>query len=398
MTTNDSQIDLLIRRHAKRPQQAAASDHLDADALNAFAEGVLPAETRTAYVSHLADCADCRKIASGLTVHAGVGASARAQASEVSGDFGASWWRKLSSLFALPALRYAAFASVLIAVVGITFIVWRRSHTAAPELVARNQPEATPLSAVKPEAAAQTNQNGAVDESQVRKALPQPTVMPNEQEKAGRSPAEGPAPPPKPEGEKTVTETQPIVTARAAAPARTEATPSFAPPPPETNETRSREQQNVGGITHGGPRRNESTEKYKVLDRSRSADVAKEEDRMRTANQIDDEKKDKNQPKQAAGSGTFSAGAARDLPSPGRNDALSTLSAEAPTIRSAGGRKFQRQGGAWVDVKFKSTMAVRNISRGSEEFDALDSRLRSIAQQLSGEVVVVWKGKAYRIR
>jgi len=43
-------------------------------------------------------------------------------------------------------------------------------------------------------------------------------------------------------------------------------------------------------------------------------------------------------------------------------------------------------------------MSVRNVSRGSEEFGALDSGLRSIAQQLGGEIIVVWKSKAYRIR
>jgi len=43
-------------------------------------------------------------------------------------------------------------------------------------------------------------------------------------------------------------------------------------------------------------------------------------------------------------------------------------------------------------------MTVKSISRGSNDFDALDSGLRSIAQQLGGEVIVVWKGKAYLIR
>ena len=67
-------------------------------------------------------------------------------------------------------------------------------------------------------------------------------------------------------------------------------------------------------------------------------------------------------------------------------------------MRSVGGRKFKRQGSAWVDSKFKSSMSVRTVARGSEEFDELSSGLRSIANQLSGEIVVVWKGKAYRIR
>ena len=66
--------------------------------------------------------------------------------------------------------------------------------------------------------------------------------------------------------------------------------------------------------------------------------------------------------------------------------------------RSAGGRKFRKQGSAWVDQKFKSSMTLKSVARGSDEFDSLDSGLRSIAQQLGGEVIVVWKGKAYLIK
>jgi len=62
------------------------------------------------------------------------------------------------------------------------------------------------------------------------------------------------------------------------------------------------------------------------------------------------------------------------------------------------GHKFRRQGNSWIDQKFKSSMTLRNISRGSDEFAALDSGVRSIAQQLGGEVIVVSKGKAYLIK
>jgi hypothetical protein len=70
---------------------------------------------------------------------------------------------------------------------------------------------------------------------------------------------------------------------------------------------------------------------------------------------------------------------------------------ETPQTRSAGGRKFRRQGNSWIDTKFKSSMPVKSISRGSSEFDALDSGLRSIAQQIGGQILVVWKNKAYMI-
>ena len=71
---------------------------------------------------------------------------------------------------------------------------------------------------------------------------------------------------------------------------------------------------------------------------------------------------------------------------------------DQPQTRSAGGHKFRRQGNAWVDQKFKSSLSLKNVSRGSDEFSSLDSSLRSIAQQISGEVIVVWKGKAYLIK
>jgi hypothetical protein len=402
MKPNDSQIDILMRRHAKHARSdSAAGEHLDADALNAFAEGALPAAARSRYVSHLADCDSCRKIASELSIHAGAGAMQTPVIESVPTE---PFWRKLSSFFAFPAFRYAAVATVLIAIVGITFVVWRRSNTASPQLVAQNQSEPTPISAVKPETTAasqnQGQENGQADQSRLAKALPQPTGIGNSQEKLSPT-SEAPAAPPKPEAERAMTEPKAALADRSVATARVEATPSFAPPPPgETkNEIRSREQKNVGGVAPGGPRRNESSEKYKVLDRSRSTDVAKEEDRLRTVNE---DKKDENKARQPSQAGTFGVAASspRDLrmePSKSENT-VSSNSEIAPAIRSVGGRKFQRKGSAWVDIKFKSSMATRNIARGSEEFAALDSRLRSIAQQLAGEVVVVWKGKAYRIK
>jgi hypothetical protein len=41
------------------------------------------------------------------------------------------------------------------------------------------------------------------------------------------------------------------------------------------------------------------------------------------------------------------------------------------------------------------------MTRGSERFRALvadEPEIRQIAEQLSGEFIVVWKGRAYRIR
>ena len=70
-----------------------------------------------------------------------------------------------------------------------------------------------------------------------------------------------------------------------------------------------------------------------------------------------------------------------------------------PVQRHLGAIPYRLQlAGGWIDQKFKSSMAMKSISRGSDEFQALDSGLRSIAQQLGGQVIVVWKGHAYLIK
>jgi hypothetical protein len=66
------------------------------------------------------------------------------------------------------------------------------------------------------------------------------------------------------------------------------------------------------------------------------------------------------------------------------------------------GRRFHRQGGgAWLDAEYKSSTSLTNITRGSEQYRALiadEPELRRIAEQLGGEVIVLWKNRAYRIR
>jgi hypothetical protein len=221
-----------------------------------------------------------------------------------------------------------------------------------------------------------------------------------------------PPPPPKPEKEAARSELKSAAAIeRAVDLPRAESSPSFAPQPPvETYrvDSKAREQQGVsiGGAAPGGPRRNESYDKLKGADRARSGDLAKDrdEDRSRAANQatISETKPDDSTTRAGRESGIVAtkSRSRQEMKVETREASEETdrPKSEAEQVRSVGGRKFQRQGNAWVDTKFKTSMSVRNISRGSDEFAALDSGLRSIAQQLNGEIVVVWKGKAYRIR
>src|SRR3954468_10538706 len=152
MTSNDKQIDLLMRRYAQAKPDVPASAHLDADELSAFAGGSLPAAARAHYISHLADCDDCRKQASALVISAGAVIRNEEIVAETKSD--RTFWQAIAGLFALPVLRYAAFGAVVLIVAGIAFVALRRpAQRRAAELVASNEPaNQQPASAVKPPA------------------------------------------------------------------------------------------------------------------------------------------------------------------------------------------------------------------------------------------------------
>jgi hypothetical protein len=68
--------------------------------------------------------------------------------------------------------------------------------------------------------------------------------------------------------------------------------------------------------------------------------------------------------------------------------------------RQVAGRTFRKVKGVWTDSAYDGRETT-NLSRGSEQFRALvadEPGLRTIAEQLDGQIVVVWKGRAYRIR
>jgi hypothetical protein len=104
-------------------------------------------------------------------------------------------------------------------------------------------------------------------------------------------------------------------------------------------------------------------------------------------------------PKVGAASGPRRAGA---LMTESRARAAKTKKdSDSDEMRSVSGKRFRREGNVWVDSSYTSSRATINVTRGSEQFRALvadEPEIRAIANQLTGEVIVVWKGKAYRIR
>jgi hypothetical protein len=77
---------------------------------------------------------------------------------------------------------------------------------------------------------------------------------------------------------------------------------------------------------------------------------------------------------------------------------VGTERAKRSESRAVGGKQFRLVNGEWVDSTFNGSSTV-NVKRGSEQYRALladEPGLRTYAEQLSGKVTVVWKGRAYR--
>ena len=414
MTTNDTQIELLIRRFKTQiPPSGDGGEHLDADELNAFAEGALPAAARSRYVSHLAECDQCRRQASDLAIASGaVGRVAQGvpESRESKG-----LWATLVGSLSRPALRYAAFAVVLLIVAGVAFVALRRRSE--PNLVALNdQGQERPVSVVKPQSEAgnitNPNENKPAVHSPSVLQAPTPTpagvISTTDAPKgdATRIPATVTAPEPAKEGAATET----VQVTKAEENAKMQTQPSYATVPPGQSQSGrfAQNQAPSGGAQAQGGLRSQQTDKLRDEGREREAekDARLDDAAQKKANDAALAQKRGADDKQKGGPSRNMNNVAMNNSNSNevlrtetvRKSAPAPADEEAPQTRSVSGRKFSRQGSRWVDQKFKSSMSLNNIARGSDEFAALDSGLRSIAQQLSGEIIVVWKGKAYLIK
>ena len=388
---NNNEVDLLLRslahgRGESQPQGGAttgesiASEHLDADELNSYAEGVAPAPARARYIEHLADCEACRGIAVGLTQAAG--AANRYDVREQQG--GSSFWQKLTALFSPPILRYAVPALVLTAVIGIGLFALRQQRPT--DLVAQNQPEvAAPLSSQGDTRAAlnptpgspAVAQNGAETGStaeagkgkdnlqgQKTQAVEQPTLAP----------------------ESSVAKTASKDTAQPGEAAGAPATQAYAPEP------------KAAALPPPAP----------LYDAEKSTELAKERPAKR-----EDQPRDQDEARRRESDDVHGPNRSRNntaLPANARTAGVMTERGPSGTdkkkvgeleSRTVMGRKFTQEGKTWVDTAYESSQKTIRVARGSDQFRALiadEPGIRTIAEQLSGVVIVVWKNRAYRIQ
>lgn len=375
----NNEMDLLLRRLSRRPGVPASdgdsrndSDHLDADELSSYAENAVPAAARARYTEHLAECSRCRELVVQLSASVPVVAVRETvTAAELSG------LRKfLASFFSPMVLRYAVPALGLIIVAAIGFVVLRsnRERESMARLDGNMQSASAPVQSEQPT-------SSTFNDSSAR------TASPLQGDTAARKPEESketqPAATPKPDQidgadlnaarrrdePAPVTERQAVANAEPPAPAAPKAT---------VDEMRV-----------------EIEGRKAEADRAASLELAK-----KAAKDVGREQETKNEVAAARRPATGTAAA------PQAGGATSTFSVaeqdkDDGVIRTAGGRRFRKQSGAWVDTAYNSGSRIVNVARDSEQYRALvadEPTIKEIADQLDGTIYLVWKGSTYRIR
>jgi cytoskeletal protein RodZ len=351
----NNEIDLLLRRLSRA--EAASEppidgDHLDADELNSYVENALPAAARARYTGHLSECASCRKLVAQLSSPVGLVNEKVSAVSEAS-----AFKKFIANLFSPMVLRYAVPALGLIVVAAIGFTVLRRdrqrNEPSVAQVTEQDRSMATPSNEQAPSPPSSSNSRVAAP----AKSPPTAAPRPHESIAADAAPAPAPNAPP------TVTVTTDVRQDAAKAEVQTAAANSPEPKPTATPI---------------------AVHKQTTVQPVASADSRSENTAAPASAGTG-----------SARSGVFSVG---ELAKTRRAEAREKDSAET---RSVAGRRFRKEKGVWIDTEYDSARATVNLTRGSEQYRALvadEPTIKTIADQLDGEIIVIWKGRAYHIR
>lgn len=402
-----NEIDLLLRQvaqHVGDPNNAngnasvAEDEHLDADELNAYAENSVPTAARARYTIHLADCTRCRQLVSQLSLATGTVTEEKPSIVPAPSGFRSF----LSSLLSPVVLRYAvpALALLVVAFVGLTMFRQSSSFVAMKQAksdAARPNASTSPGGVTNSVQQLDENQNKAgkgFADSVTDGRADANAVAKQEKQKENEQPAK------KSIDELRTADAPPPASAPAqsagAAPATVVANEPVPTPKPTAEESKERKAEDA-------PKRGQATD---VGSATASVEVRQEEN----------DKKPKTQPAEPyAIAGNISR--KRSAPEKSKSETTNgqrklgesddeirsrdRADKDDAETRSVAGRHFRKEGSVWIDVAYTSGKRVVNVTRGSDQYRALvadEPEIKTIADQLGGEVIVVWKNQAYRIR
>jgi hypothetical protein len=431
--SDSTEMDRLLRRYSRLKGEAlraerGASDeakaeavsgaHLDADEMNAYAEGALPEAARSRYFAHLADCDSCRKIVTDLTLAASLEDEGKARVASSGTAPSKSWRGWLAAIFSPPALRYAVPALALFAVIIVAIVAMRTqrkessiaqnneaSKYSAPA-TATDSSSATQNTAANGTAGSHSNSNVAPLVEQQNQAQPgiltYATPTP-----ANPAPLADGAPAVSPD---TVAKSMPaqtgdtkdssgefgVAAGKRAQREVAEAAPPPAPQPTVLSDTTATEADNRD--KRAEPKKakvaeKDDTDEVTVNKKSAGGLAAKQEvareDRPDLGRAATTARAAQNEPRNRRAAPAAKSGP----PTDGADEERQV------ETRNVGGRHFRKQGSAWVDTAYSPSRQTTNVARGSEQYRALvadEPGLRAIAERLGGEVFVVWKSRAYR--
>ncbi len=367
----DKEMDAILQKTRHTESVAAGSPHLDVDEISAFAENALPDLTRVQYVQHLADCDRCRKhlsrtisISDGAVVTAAV-LPDLAPAAEAS----VPWY---SSIFRTPNLAIAMGGLVLVFSGVLGFLLLQNNREAQNAVVSQvTEQEAQSAAPSFAENADQSNANA------IAYAAPQQLAVANTATNTAANSATNTSPVTTAGGDlrKSVAEADaPTADLNITARQLNELPRAAAPPPalkPPAGVTVDADEAKKDAETRQAELSDESLAlKRKETDSSRARDL----------------------PAAAAKKGPGRSGPVQMQSNQNARNAV-----QMSVTRSVGGRKFTNRDGAWYDTAYNN-QATTNVRRDTEDFKKLDAGLRSIANQIEGVVVVIWKNKAFRIQ
>ena len=398
----NNEIDILLRGLGRKAEGArfqtdseaataedqlpASGSHLDPDELSLYAEGKLPAAARARYTAHLADCDDCRVIVGQLTIALGVVGT---EPPEERVPAGPTWREKLRVLLSPNVLRYAVPALVLvtIGVIGLfalrppkeDSLVARNGVSEPAHSVSQQAKQAPGLGEIASKDERQDQQN-----QREQKPRPAPPETAGQVKKAGdKGESNSPTPSSREDAAK---DSKSEAEASARPPADTSATAAAPAPAPAKAADAAKEQP---AKVANEKRSDDEDLAAQNREQRNVANVAGQ--RGPSASKVNSQQVVNRKAKAAPGTEARGGGAV------GR----ARRSESDSETRTIAGRRFRKEDNAWTDTAYDSSQSTINVARGSEQYRALvadEPEIDLIAQQLSGEVIVVWKGRAYRIR
>lgn len=384
----DKEIDALLRQTAQGETAFTADNpkspisnpelHLDADEISAFADvNALPEKTRLRLTAHFADCDRCRKILSNVISLNSETASETAHVQQTAKiQTAAPWYRRL---FAVPNLAYALGTLVLIFGGLIAFTFFKNS----PQTVEVSQIREKPINmggASSDGETRVTESNAAMSNSEL--LISNSSTATNSASVHSSNASAANAPP------NSVSPGSTAVAVNKQSAAKTETTKNELP---VENESASAKKDKNELLTNSA---NFAEQKKQTSS----------EDKMRSQNENKVVQSDAPAPKSTSPSiADTTRSATAELPVNGRTmnklknapaKKSQSVTGETRTVR---GKTFRRENGIWYDAGYNG-QGTTNVRRDSEDFKKLDTGLRSIADNFGGTVIVVWKGKAYRIQ